>query len=489
MKKTTRHFIPDIVNPSPDYFCTWQTQLYATSDGKPQRQRDALCEKALFDKEKPYGWAYFHEKARRDLYFVMDDSWDIPFGVHPERYGSLILDKEKFPSFMRENNEKSLAALNDALKALGWKAVGGWVCAQVCEEVREGPDDEAYYIKRFKEADASGFGYYKVDWGNRAADVSFRRRLSELKRQYAPRLILENAVTREAVGFSDTFRTYDVPAVFSIPMTMAKNAEYLNADAIEGAPALICCEDEVYMAASLGCTFGVMRHPYYGALPDGRADMSFPAVHRDIKRRMNEVARAARFHRIAPAFGVERASLSVSDRILTDDRRFERPEEEIESWWFENDAVGKLPPDGIIRRSAPAAIARRMPLPDVTPDENGEVPFVTASRHPNGTVAVAAHGRTHDRRFMTPLCDISVKADGAENVGVFGAFGTLFLEGVKAKTVYAEDLIGGAAYDITDRVRVTENGILLDGGLLTRVGTEENDPGDISDAGVLLHLE
>ncbi len=68
------NLIPDIVNPSPDYYCTWQTQLYATSDGKPPKQRESICEKSLFDKSKPNGWAYFYEKARKDLIIVMDDS-------------------------------------------------------------------------------------------------------------------------------------------------------------------------------------------------------------------------------------------------------------------------------------------------------------------------------------------------------------------------------------------------------------------------------
>ena len=35
MKKTDINLIPDITNPSPDYYCTWQTQLYASCDGKP----------------------------------------------------------------------------------------------------------------------------------------------------------------------------------------------------------------------------------------------------------------------------------------------------------------------------------------------------------------------------------------------------------------------------------------------------------------------
>lgn len=64
MKKTNINLIPDCVNPSSDYYCTWQTQLYATCDGKPKGQRAVIGEKALFDNEKPFGWAHFYEKAR-----------------------------------------------------------------------------------------------------------------------------------------------------------------------------------------------------------------------------------------------------------------------------------------------------------------------------------------------------------------------------------------------------------------------------------------
>ena len=99
MKRTDINLIPDIPNKTPDYYCTWQTQLYATSDGKPPMQRKIISESSLFGKEKPYGWAYFHEKVRKDLFIVMDDSWDVPLDGNEEYYGSLILNEEKFPSF------------------------------------------------------------------------------------------------------------------------------------------------------------------------------------------------------------------------------------------------------------------------------------------------------------------------------------------------------------------------------------------------------
>ena len=132
MNNKFENLIPDIVNPSPDYYCTWQTQLYATNDGKPLKQRACIGEKQLFNKEKPYGWAYFYEKARGDLILVMDDSWDVPLDGNPDYYGFLALNEEKFPSFTGNgiSNQEAMKLLSDKIKAIGWKALGGWVCVQ-----------------------------------------------------------------------------------------------------------------------------------------------------------------------------------------------------------------------------------------------------------------------------------------------------------------------------------------------------------------------
>ena len=110
LKLTEKNIIPETENITPDYYCTWQTQLYATSDGKPRRQRAVICEKSLFNKEKPYGWAYFYENARKDLFIVMDDSWDVPVEDDPKYYGSLVLNKEKLPIIvLRKEKDKGLS--------------------------------------------------------------------------------------------------------------------------------------------------------------------------------------------------------------------------------------------------------------------------------------------------------------------------------------------------------------------------------------------
>ena len=158
MKKTETSLIPNRVNPSPDYYCTWQTQLYATSDGKPAGQRAIIGERALFEREKPYGWAYFYEQIRNDLYLVMDDSWDVPLDGDLGYCGSLVLDAEKFPASTAGgvSNTEALARLCNRMKALGWKGLGGWVCAQEAERLSEGGSTEDYWRKRLREANDAG---------------------------------------------------------------------------------------------------------------------------------------------------------------------------------------------------------------------------------------------------------------------------------------------------------------------------------------------
>ena len=49
---TGKNLIPDHLNTAPDYFCTWQVQLYRCNDAGPQGQRDCLTEQSIFGHEK-----------------------------------------------------------------------------------------------------------------------------------------------------------------------------------------------------------------------------------------------------------------------------------------------------------------------------------------------------------------------------------------------------------------------------------------------------
>ena len=511
MKKTKINLIPDIVNPSPDYYCTWQTQLYATCDGKPAGQRAVLGEKALFEQEKPFGWAYFYEKARGDLFFVMDDSWDVPLDGNQAHFGSLILNQEKFPQYTQDrNNAEALRSLVDAFKSLGWKGLGGWVCAQeapltpistlshsaqcsanTTEPLLSPITLEDYWKAKLSDMQASGFSYWKVDWGKQGTNFAFRKMLTELARQYAPELILEHAIVKDIIPHSDVFRTYDVPAIMSIPMTMQKIAEFSDVPApAEGNFGFINCEDEAYIAAAGGFTMGIMRHPYSGSFADGKPDMSFPALHRNLKTKMYEVIRAVRWHRIAPAFSFYGEELQVTAHTLHDTWYFEHVDEEIESWWLNNPLIGDFIEDYVLTKEAPAAIARGTALPDIQADENGYMPYCVASRNPNGAFCVATLGRTIYREYFIPKCDVAVDVKDSTVIGVFGEYKSLILKVSSAPIaqVFMQDLAADYAFDVTDLVTITDNQIVIPGELISHIGTCAQPEEDTSEPGVVIQL-
>lgn len=488
MKKLNLNLIPNCVNPSPDYYCTWQTQLYASNNGGPQAQRDILNEDSLFKAEYPFGWTDFYGDAKQDLIFVVDDSWDVPCGETPnssELFGSLVLDKGKFPSFINHGTENytALKSLADAVKSKGWKGFGGWICPQVAPKFK-GMDREEYWQKRLVEANDANWDYWKIDWGEDGSKFEVRQMINELKKQYAPNLFAEQAGIRELVPKSDVFRTYDVIAIMSIPMTLPRLADTLSFDADDGCSGLINCEDEVYIAAALGCTMGVMRQPMSGSLPNGSPDPSFPKLHRNLKTKICEVTRAVRWHRIAPAFSVNGSETKISDKILTDSWRVINQSEEIESWW-------KFKDGDIIEKSAPASISRGLPLPVVIPDINSELPYTVSAKNPSGAVSIATLGRTQDREYKIPKCDIVFDTENAEIFGIFGEYNSLTVKSTSVKTssrILAQDLAGSFCYDITEDTKINDGYFTLSGKNINKIGTSCNPVGDTSEPGLIVKV-
>lgn len=488
MEKTKINLVPDTKNPSPDYYCTWQTQLYATSDGKPKAQRAIIGEKSLFEDKKPFGWAYFYEKAREDLFLVMDDSWDVPLSGDPSFYGSLLLSKEKFPEDFLEadGNVQAMKHLVSRIREIGWKGLGGWIHAGASQTFQKNLSEEEYWKTRLREADESGLSYWKVDWGPRAGNALFRKMLTLLGKELAPTLTIEHAVTKEAIAFSDVYRTYDVPALMSIPITMEKLASFSDIPR-ENFHALLNCEDEVYMAAAGGFVMGVMRHPYAGGFMDGKADPSFPSVHRNLKTKMFEVVRAVKWHRIAPAFC---GDVEVSKNFLEDSWHFLHPHEEMEAWWFDMPMIKDHMQNGVLTKSAPSAIARNCDLPYVFADEKGMVPYVVVAKNPNGVFSVATLGRTRERSYQIPHCDISIYIGNAETVGVFGEYRTLVLQTDRERCprVLMQDLASDYAYDVTARVSFAHGFLTVSGDLISQIGKSAQPASDTSEPGVVIVL-
>lgn len=488
--KTDINLVPNIINSSPDYYCTWQTQLFATSGGEPIKQRVIICENSLFSNKKPYGWAYFYEKIRSDLLFVMDDSWDVGVVEDKADFGCLVLNGEKFPLSTKDSdNKNALKNLSTRLKGLGWKGLGGWVYAGESTNYLEGKTLDEYYIKRLQDANYSNFSLWKVDWGKRDYDIEFRKNLTKLQKKYAPNLVIEHAITEEIVPDTDLYRTYDVPAIASIPMTMEKLYNILKVYKKGEGKALLNCEDEVYIASAGGFVMGVMRHPYVGNFPNGEKDRSFPKIHRNIKSKIYEVIRAVNWHKIAPAYSVDSLNTYFSDEILTDTWRFKDKTSEIENWWFNKPAISDFISGGVLKKSAVSTIARNTKLPNSESDKKGNKPFIIASLNPSGAYSIATLGRTINRKYYIPKCNVTAFTNTSNVIGVFGEYKTLTLDtSLKVKRVLMQDLASDFAYDITSKVKILDGKVIVDGKLISRIGKSSQPKDDTSEPGVIIKL-
>ncbi|MBD5234364.1 MAG: hypothetical protein HDS65_09345 [Bacteroidales bacterium] len=454
--------VPDTPSQAPDYYCTWNLQGYVTGNCFGPGSNDfraEMNEDNLFGTHRVYGenelkavdgveykvdsryqgWLEHFPSIRQDLTFVMDDSWDIPADSNSKRpHGTnydneylalLTIDPSRFPSFEGKDSER-MAKLVEAVKAKGWKGLGGWICAQnpiILTKKYTGKQntkenslkwtekqEEKYWKARLKEAQNAGFLYWKVDWGNKDRDDEFRRKLSQWGREVAPDVVIEHASFQDGgphkpyyIDFSEVLRTYDVRPELSQPQTISRVAEVLaSGKAGRDRWGIINCEDEAYIAAGLGCAIGIMRHPYVGAFPLGQTDVVFEAGNRRMKNRLNEIVRTVRWHRIAEPFSAD-GNFSVSDEKLYDNG------------------------GGSNRYEAPARVSRRLPLPEIlgVDNFNDEKPYVLASLYDNECTSVAVINRLIDGDYKQHRVDVRVQpARWDRKVGIFGNYHSLTLD-------------------------------------------------------------
>ena len=481
-----KSLVPDTPSKAPDYFCTWNIQGYATSYQGSDRMRADMNEQSLFGTGQYEGWVNFFPKIREDLYFVMDDSWDIPQDVNTKTnpyLGMAELDTTRFPSFTGAPKER-LKQLTDKIKSYGWKGAGGWICAQEAEVDPRYKDIEAYWTAKLQATNYAGFDYWKVDWGSHSRDGQWRKTLTDLGKTLAPNLWMEHALAKGCIAYSDVYRTYDIENIIAVPVTLQRIAEQLAYQAQPGYRGIINCEDEPYIAAALGCAIGVMRHPFAGNLPDGRQDHAFPPVGRNLKTRIDEVVRAVRWHRIAEPFGVDGKSYAVDGNRLEDYWTLGKDET-----WNKSRPVGS-----VVKESAPARVSRCMPLVEVSDSTSTDRPFILASRYPNGATAVASIGRALDREYYTKEIGVTFAVAQPEApIGIFGRFASVTItlpEGSRAKDyeIYAQDLAADKAENISKKVTAKGNSITLPGELINRVGLATATEGDLSDPGLVVRF-
>ena len=463
--------VPAAANASPDYFCTWNIQGYYSSYVKGGPQKDAIQESQMFGQGHYQNWLGQYAAVRGDLYFLMDEGWDWPSE-------EIMILPARFPTYTAEVQPKNFETLSNAVKKRGWRGLGLWMRADA--------KTDDFWTERLRWMQASGVAYWKVDYGNQSRDEAWRRHLTERGRKEAPTLTIETAMVPHSITWGDTYRTYDVDALVSIPQTLGRVVGELQYKADPPAKGLINCEDEVYLGAALGCCYGVMRHSFAGNLPSGRQDFVFPPLTRDLKHCTDEVVRAVRWHRIAPAFAVGANSVAISSESLTD------------NWLFGKDESWDVAAGHGLSVTAPAAVTRGLPLPTVTLASGSIEPFVVASRNPNGAVAVATLGRTlcpsaTDREWITgEIADVALQIGHLSGpIGVFGRYHSLTLTFDKSLTghrLVAQDLAGDTPQDVTRLVHVSGNQVTIPGDVIDRIGRSAATPGDKSDPGLVLVL-
>lgn len=498
--------VPSTPSKAPDYYCTWNIQGFVSSYSFGSGSNDLraeMNEDNLFDRSvvhtgdeftvldndgKPFtvkvqpdykGWLHHYPSIQKDLYFVMDDSWDIPLDANSKRphghnydneyLARLVIDGSRFPSYQGGSDVSNLRRLVDDVKKIGWKGLGGWICMQdpICltqeytglQNTRENSlkwtesQEKSYWTKKIAEMKEAGFSYWKLDWGNKDRNDKFRADLSKWQEATYPGLIMEHAMKNQYITFSNTFRTYDVLNQDAQAETIKRIVSLLpyKADAGYG---IINCEDEPYIAAGMGCAIGVMRHPFVGNMPDGKPDVYFQernAKERNLKHRLNEIVRAVRWHRIAEPFRVDGDFKNVDEKLSESG-----PDEK-----------GKM-----LTSEAPAIVSRRLPLPTVQ-GGGARRPFVLASLYDNGCTAVAAINRNIDGVYQKQKVSVTVEPKyWDKKVGIFGYYKNLTLKyqnGLpKGKfKVYAQDLaVYGAPEDITSKVKIQNGSITLSGALI-----------------------
>jgi hypothetical protein len=490
--KLADSLIPEEPCSKPNYWCTWAAQNYMYGQNLPvldpevlegdsgsRLAHNSMSEETLFGRS---GWVdNFFPRIRKDVYFLLDDGWEAGGTATFE------LDTKKFPSFTGSSADR-LRKLNHAIRDAGWRGTALW-----CRNTPGGDADHPLESL----SQSAGIKYWKVDIG----DPTFN--LVRLRDETHAPLTLEHvhgewpvngdwkttgrfgaqpwgSSRMEILQHTDVYRTYDVTSILSLPTTLDRLAEMLKgAHGHSEVRGLLNVEDEVYVAAAMGCTMGIMRYPLVGMRPGKDPDLFFNGPRR-AKQRMDEVVRALRWQRIAPPFSPGSGSVKVSDEILTDSWIFERGQ----TW--QNEIVGTT-----VKQGAPACIARNISLPSVK--ASGDKPFVFASRFPNGAVAIAAQERTQvGNAWYMPACDVTLSvAEAPGPYGVFGYFDSLTLVSdmpLANKRVFGQDMAGNQAIDISDMVQVRDKSLYIPGKVIRKIGLQSATPGDVSAPGLVIAI-
>ena len=519
------NLIPDVQNSSPDYWCTWGAQNYATDTlsvkhtlalGGHSVTAGYLTEKNVFGEN---GWSdAFPDILKQDLILLFDLGWDVPAELKFENaqweLGSLLVAEDKFPS-CTGSSEARLKKLNDLVLNAGWKGTGLWLPSHPFGDQKDGitmADDkiENYYRDGLTASKDAGIKYWKIDYGFRGGDLKYREMITRKVEEYAPGMYVEHGrgggplndeecpwdtknfhkigsyrtwddglVLQKAVEIAKithVFRTYDITQQLSIPTTLDRVAQILAELSGSGEKVIINCEDEPYLGTVLGCALGILRHPDNIEMPGYNYDPF------DFKDRIDEVTRAVRWHRIAPAFGAGQTNNILDTVMLADSWKFQ-PGDAWATWVTGREVI----------QIAPARVARGMEFPDVKCE--GDPPYVICSKHPNGAIAVGTLPRiSAEKEIYYPLADITIHMEDASNpVGIFGRFKSLTIDfpdetDFKIDRVYGQDLAGESAIDITGMINLQSGQMIIPGEVIDKIGRSAASEGNLSEPGMVLKV-
>lgn len=389
---------------------------------------------------------------------------------------------------------------NEEIKALGWNSLGLWMRGDVT------PEQARTFVEWSKYA---GIRYWKIDGGDTAAFNSFKA-----KEEIYPELIIEYVTGAggninpkwdqdlpsypsvydvggsqqknmlRVLQYTDTFRTYDASPLLMSVTTLRRTHDILKQTQQQPKyRGILNVQDDCNTAIGLGVLVASKRHPNMNERTYKGRDLHHQlSGERCMQKRVNEAERFGRWARIAPAFPAGEGVYLSSEVELVDRCEFT-------PWdtWAAN-TYGKM-----VSQSAPAVMARNMPLPTVEID--GEPPYVCATTYPNGPTGIATEGRVKpDDRWFHPRAKVHVQIkDAAQPIGIAGHYDELVLEFAGSiegvSHVWAQDLLAAEATDIRDEIAIKENKLSIPGQLIERIGTSAGDEGDISVPGMVIQLE
>lgn len=508
---------------SRNYFCTWNIQNFGRPDARLEKSADVFLGQDGARKARSYlseesvfqsgGLADQYEEIRDTLYFLLDDGWDVPYGVHPDtqiaEFGSLILATDRFPSFQGTPAER-LKKINEAFQKKGWKGAGLWVAAQAQGEHPDvkfltTEESEAYWGERIRWCKEAGVEYWKVDWGCRQFEPAWREMINRLRDEIMPSLHIEHCHPAAApvnhvvfedgkqisdgrfknwgeypekwaaiMESSEIFRSYDVLPQFSQASTVDRLATLMTIR--PNAATIINCEDEVYLGAVLGCSLGIMRSDLCKEIPVYHFDPQ------NNSHRVNEVVRASNWQRIAPPIPIKDAKTQYSEDTVREMFTYRSGE----TWMKEY--IGCQ-----IYQACPSVIARGMDIPEIHYYEDIK-PIVAAATHPNGAVSVTTLARSYERNvYKTPKAGIVLQNIQLDSpVGIFGHWVDVQLsavEDLQSKRVWLRDLVGTEFVDITEYVDITGNKLCLTLSRLEQFIGNGNRAEDVSDPGFVIYIK